>query len=502
MDLFNVLVNELYNKKTEVLPEETPDGFGFPITPIVSYLCFETPLDLYYSKDELISENREDRKIEKTESKKAKKEIKTAKKGKTSELTGTVYKLTDQQKRALKYIKKKYGKELTKDIKMFRNRFLAPYQVIKDNLQKSKSLYAKDVIGMSKEEYLINKRRVEAKIANMRSDKYTDLNKEYFGLSDKYSKLDNLSSIASNNNLNATALRGVFEKYNVKSSNFSDSDFIAIKNRTDNLDNYLTTLLNKLSSSSNNLTDKDVNEFKRKVDSFSEIKTSISDLTKQKPTDEVDSFRKLRRALNSIEDGIENLDIDNETKEDVRKKLNKAITIHDKKITSSSFADEFELFLLRDKIAKDISKEKNSKYYDEYKNQINKVKGRISDRKLDIVKKMGAERESKTLTDSDKRIYELKPGRPKNSDILDDYTLKIKEDDFFDSKFYSKTPEMREAEKKIDAEIKRFERGLKAKMEEKDFKLLKKYRLINNLITVKNMKPERELFGDGKKDEE
>ena len=31
-------------------------------------------------------------------------------------------------------------------------------------------------------------------------------------------------------------------------------------------------------------------------------------------------------------------------------------------------------------------------------------------------------------------------------------------------------------------------------MEEKDFKLLKKYRLINNLITVKNMKPEREAF--------
>ena len=93
----------------------------------------------------------------------------------------------------------------------------------------------KMLLVCQKKEYLINKRKVEAKIANMRSDKYTDLNKEYFGLSDKYSKLDNLSSIASNNNLNATALRGVFEKYNVKSSNFSDSDFIAIKNRTDNL---------------------------------------------------------------------------------------------------------------------------------------------------------------------------------------------------------------------------------------------------------------------------
>lgn len=494
MDLFNLLINELYTDKKELLMEEVPEGFGFPITPIVSYLCFETPLELIYSKEELIEEDKEDRETRKTAKKKVKKEVKSAKRGKTSEFTGTVYKLTDQQKRALKYIKKKYGKELTKEIKTFRNRFLAPYQVIKTNLQQSKSLYAKDVIGMTKEEYGINKRRAENKIANMRSDRYKDLNKEYYGLSGKYSSIDDLSSIASQNKLNATALRGVFDKYNVRGSSFSDSDFAVIKNRTDNLDNYLTSLLKKLSSSEE-ITDKDVSEFSSKVNAFSKIKSDIDDLKAKKSVDSIDDFRKLSKALNLVGDGIDSLDLNDEEKEDVKKKFDRAVSIHDKKITSPSFADEFEMFLIRDRIAKDISDEKSSKYFDEYKHQIDKVKGRLTDRKLDIVKKMGVERESKVLNDMEKKIYELKPGRPKDSDILDDYTLKIKEDDFFDAQFYSKTPEMKEAEKKIDAEIKRFERGLKSKMEEKDFKLLKKYRLINNLITVKNMKPAKELFG-------
>lgn len=498
MDLFNLLINELYNDKKEILKEEVPEGFGFPITPIVSYLCFETPLELTYSKEELISEGwkerKEERDTKKSVNKKVKKEVKSAKKGKISEFTGTVYKLTDQQKRALKYIKKKYGKDLSKEIKLFRNRFLAPYQVIKSNLQKSKSLYAKDVIGMTKEEYFSTKRKAEEKIRNMRSDKYTELNKEYFGISDKYSSVDSLSSIASQNKLNATALRKVFEKYNVKSSSFSDSDFITIKNRTDSLELYLNNLIRKLSSDQK-ISDADVSEFSRKVDYFSDIKKDVSDLSKTKTGDEIDSFRKMRKVLVSIDDKIDSLNIDNEEKEEIKAKLNRATTVNNKKITSSSFADEFELFLLRNKIAEDIKKEKSSKYFDEYNNQISKVRDRLSDRKLDIVKRMGSERENKNLNDAEKKIYKLKPGMPKNSDNLDDYELKIKESDFFDSKFYAKSPEMVEAEKKIDAEIKRFERGLKSKMEDKDFKLLKKYRLINNLITVKNLKLSKDLFG-------
>lgn len=100
------------------------------------------------------------------------------------------------------------------------------------------------------------------------------------------------------------------------------------------------------------------------------------------------------------------------------------------------------------------------------------------------------------MTDEEKRIYQLKPGAPKDSDRLSDYVLKIKEDDFFNPVFFEKSDKMKQAEKKIDAEIKRFERGLQSKMEEKDFKLLKKYRLINNLITIKNLKNIKDLFSE------
>ena len=105
MNFLDVLVEELYNNDKEIKKSDIPDGFGIPTTPVVSYFCFNESLDIEYYKDEVLKEEiLEERKksVEKTAMQKAKKEMKDAKKGRTSKETGTVYKLTKEQKRAEK----------------------------------------------------------------------------------------------------------------------------------------------------------------------------------------------------------------------------------------------------------------------------------------------------------------------------------------------------------------------------------------------------------------
>ena len=88
---------------------------------------------------------------------------------------------------------------------------------------------------------------------------------------------------------------------------------------------------------------------------------------------------------------------------------------------------------------------------------------------------MAAERAKQTVTDNEKKIYELKVGKPSDSDNLDNYKLKIKETDFFEPKYlYKEVKKLKKQNEKVDAEIKRFERGMEAKMEPKDFQLIKK----------------------------
>lgn len=485
MDLFNLLVEEFYGSDKELAAEDLPEGFGVPITPIVSYLCFNEPLNLIYAKDDVIEES-----IEKDALKKAKKEMSAARKGKTSKETGTVYKLTKEQKRALKYIKKKYGKEIINEVKKFRKEFLAPYQVIKSNLEKSKSLYPKEVFGMSKEDFLRAKKRAEQKILNMRSNAYSDLNREYYDVDNKYRGLSDLSNVLDGSNINTTALRNVFEKYKLRSTRFDDNEFISIQNKIKNADAVLSNLVDKIT------TDQSVS--KDEVDSLKDKLKDIENLKKEMKSsnDNIDDFRKFKKGLEKIEDGIDDLDIPENLKSNVKKQLNKTIRVSGESLNNRTFSDEYELFLLRQKIVDNIKEGDKNKYVDEYRYQLGKVKERLLGRKSELIDKMAKERSSKKLTDEEKKIYELRSGAPKDSDKLEDYIQKIKEEDFFEPVFFKKSDKMKEAENDIDAEIKRFERSLQAKMEEKDFKLLKKYRLINNLITIKNLKNPKELFGE------
>ena len=499
MNLLETVLRELYDTEEDTL--YLPDGIGVPITPVVAYLCFEGFNDLEFSKTLNESSN----------SKSAvRKEYLNAKLGRTSKETGTVYKLTPEQKRALKLIKKKYGKVLTKEIKKFRQEFLAPYQIIKNNMEKSKSLYPKEVFGMTKEEYLRNKKRAENKIENMRNNNYAELNRKYYELDSKEKEVNDTEKLLnSGDKINSTALRKVFEKFDIYSNKFSENDFNQLKRKTENINYLINNIIHKIENNEEIpeeetrkivLAIREVQNIKKRVKKNSSRVIRSSDLSSTMAK-QIEDLGNLKDTVSSIEIKLNDLSIPDNYKDEALDDIDDITKVGNEKITGKSFSDEYEMYLLRQRILDDIRKGVSNKYTDEYKKQLAEVKGKIVQKKDETIGQMAKSRSAKKLTPEESKIYELKPGAPKDSDNLKDYILKIKEEDFFDPMFFEKSEKTKEAEKKIDAEIKRFERSLESKMDPQDFKLLKKYRLINNLITIKNLKDSKKLF-DSKEGQE
>ena len=440
------------------------------VTPAVAYFCFDS-MDFDFEKPVLEEDIFSD----------VKKEQKALRKKKTSEITGTVYRLSPEQKRALKYLKKKYGKSLVKEIKEYRKKTLAPYQVAKTYMEKSKALYPKEVLGMTKEEYLKYKKSAENKIANMRSNRYEELTREYMGHAEKSKRLDDISNYFRDSDVDDPTVNRLFKKYGFYSTRFTDAEMRKYKNQLEDINKKEKELIRAIA---NNAGKEESEKLKKEIEQAkqeaSNLKTSLS----KKEDDTIKSLRELRLINNKIG----NADISDELKGTLRNIIDDAED-ENKKITSKPFEQEYENYLMRQKIRNDIKKHKETKYTDDYRRMFQDTKESLEDKKAYTAEKMAKERESKTLNDKEKKIYELKPGMKPDTDRLSDYTLKIKEDDFFEPKFYNKSEEFRDAERKIDAEIKRFERSLEAKMEEKDYQLLKKYRLISNLVMIKNAKP-------------
>lgn len=460
-DIASILRYNLYN-------DDTPSDYL--VTPAVAYFCFDS-VDFEFEKPVLEEDIFSD----------VKKEQKALKKKKTSDLTGTVYKLSPEQKRALKYLKKKYGKSLVKEINDYRKKTLAPYQVAKTYMEKSKALYPKEILGMTKEEYLKYKKSAENKITNMRSNRYEELTREYADYHRKRESLDKISDFFGNHDVDDTnpALNRVFKKYGFYSTRYTEAEMRNYQKKLKDIDNIKRELIRKLAQNEE-ISSADKIKLKEAIDSSKNVRKELS----QKE----DETQKNLKELRFISKKIDDLDIPDNVRDAFQNIIDNAED-EGVRLTSKSFEQEYENFLIREKIRDDIRKNKENKYVDDFRRNIDDLKGSLEDKKAYTAGKMAKERESKTLNDKEKKIYELKPGMKSDSDRLSDYTLKIKEDDFFEPKFYNKSEEFKDAERKIDAEIKRFERSLESKMEEKDFQLLKKYRLISNLVMIKNAKP-------------
>jgi hypothetical protein len=74
---------------------------------------------------------------------------------------------------------------------------------------------------------------------------------------------------------------------------------------------------------------------------------------------------------------------------------------------------------------------------------------------------------------------------------------KVKEDQFLEKPIkFERSPELKKLVRETENMVRREQRKIKGKMEKEDWDRLKKYRLVNDLISVKELKNPSELFKD------
>lgn len=345
-------------------------------------------------------------------------------------------------------------------------------------IDRSKALYVKDVFGMTKEEYLKAKKSAEEKIMNMRSNKYQELSKEMDDISKKEEKLNGLESFMKVNDISEPAINKVFKKYGLYSTRYTDEELDKFKKIVDNAKSVSLELIQKIQK------DGEISkEDKQKlVDAIKEINKKKNSLTSKSSSQKEKISKEISNKINSMNDidGLEeisikisNSDLSKDKKDEYSDFINDNMKINGEKISRKKFEDEYENYLMRKKIISDIKNRADNKYTDDYERTVNEIKRNMADKKDDIYQKLAKERSSKHFNEIEKKIYELKPGIRSDSDDIRDYVLKIKESDFFEPKYYQKSERLKNAERDVDAAIKRFERSMESKMEPKDFQLLK-----------------------------
>lgn len=430
-------------------------GEGFTISPIVAYATFKEKAFNALLKNKAFS-----RALGKTLSKA---EAKKAISGKTSGKgdNATVYKFTDEQKEILKFFKTKYGKDITKQIKDFRNNVMAPYQIIKRNVASSKSLTNKEIYGMTREEYLRYKESGRKKIEN-RGETYFSRNRELEKILDKekedLSKMENtLLSLKKGEKIDIPKyeLEKILDKLDLGISSLGGYSLEELKKTYDKI-NYLEEAVKKAKNNNRkflHIRDKDGGM----DESISEVEDKISQL-KEKGYSAI--YNREQRGRD------------------------------DRKV--SSFKTSYSNYLIRRSLLEDKG---NKAYIKTYEKLLDEYVRKGLEKTSNTTRKILDGRKNIELNKMEKKIWARKnPLISSMSNDINDYILKIKDEDFEPIKYYKKPKEVEEAEKAIDAEVKRFEREMAKIVAPEDLIKLRKYRLINNPITVRELKNPSELF--------
>jgi hypothetical protein len=443
------------------LTEEMLNEVYIPITPLLAFLSFKRKSFDYLKNNKLFVALKNLKK----------KTIKTAGQIKGEANTGvekirsefgitsgeggdaTVYSYSKEQLDFLTDLRNKYGKEIIKEIKEFRREVLAPYQLLKRIIKKNYRITPKEVLGMTRQEFeaaLESGRKKIERRGPWFNEKFDEHKGSVSSHSEKIKEKENLLTRVENGERpNEDLLRPVIEKISGSTKKevlgkyeFSFSDL-----------EMLMDLYNKT---------------KKQIQGFSEKKVRTFDDNKR--------LLGYYKTLRDIEDGkieFKNGDrIDHsesllDLKETFKKYRNRKSTIADKsKVSDSQVIEEFKKQL---------------------KDEIKDLKGRKSEHQNTMAKL----RVSLEFNDNEAKIWKLKdPTRSEYSGKLSDFIQAISIEDFdrVSVQYLKKDDEIITAEKRVEAEIKAFERKLQKIVDEEDFKRLKSLRLISNIITMKEIR--------------
>jgi len=393
---------------------------------------------------------------------------------------GTVYKYTKEQLEILSEIHEKYGDEMVEKIQTFRKDVLAPYQLIKRLVKKNKTLTSKEIVGMTHAQFKAGLESGRKKIER-RKEFFSSGNDAQGKIESVTIAIDNLKVVEreflETGKLNNLIIKKVMQHYDLGSGVF---------------DMTLSDLR------------KTVIELKKNAEDISDIDKG-SDLDSREVLDKVKAGIDLRKGI------VRRDRLEKEKKRmDNYGKYKKDNTIDE----SSDSDDEFDLtnrnqfargnnfnvalgkYLLRAHIIDELRNSiPRNVYKKTYESILEKLIDEAIKRRRTLVEKKAGGRSKIEFNEIERKIYRTKTGiKTKYSGDMDDYNIVIDDNDFTPTVHIKRPEKLKEAEKKIEAAIKRFERSLQVIMDDEDFKKLKKYRLINNLIVVSELKSPENLF--------
>lgn len=381
----------------------------------------------------------------------------------------TVYKLTKQQKEVLSEIYEKYGNEIIDDVIEFRKNVLAPYQLIKRIVKNNKIVTAKDKFGMTHAQY---KAAVESgkKKIEKRGGYHEDMKVSQQKIDELSKSIDALRELEKDfdktGKLKESIVNRVLKNYNLTGSDFEGVSLENLKKTTAEIRRNTVGI--------QKLLDKDDLE-------FDDLKKG-SDLIKRNIELRKGAIRKERQ---SSERG--------KNPDDLKEEFNDGGFPELKR--SGNFNAALGKYLLRSELRDELSNKSNPRLNKIYKTVIREMIKEATERHSRLIKQQAGKQGEVEFNSIERKIFKVKGSvGSEYTGNIGDYVQVIKDSDFSDPKYIKRPPKLIAAEKKVEAEIKRFERSLKSKLDKEDYDKLKKYRLINNLITVKEMKSPEKLF--------
>jgi len=445
---FTDIVLDVFKVNTKKI--ELTEGV-IPITPFVAYAAFKKKVFNALKNSKLF---RTVEKIKRTPTKiKAKTEIGLEKTRAVlgAPSGGTVYKLTNDQLALMARIYAKYGKELVDDILEFRRNILAPYQLIKRKVKSARTISSKDITGLTRDEYKAALESGRKKIL-ARGKKYFERSKE---LQDRLAELN--------------------ERLKILGKLKSD-----ISKETPKIDYNAVNKLMKTFEVNDEELEGYPKEELRKV--YDEIMRNYNFLLKARK--EGIGYPELKQSIERS------------------KKLWSGKTIDLTKYEKDKFfqTGNFNValgkyFFSRNILNKLLSPGTSNIFKKTYESIIDEMIKRTKKLKTETLQQLITLRDSVKFNEKEKKVWEKLPTTKSFSGNLEDYYQKVTSDDFLEKPITIKrSPELIKAEEKIENEIKKFERKLKKTLTVEDYNLLKKYRLIGNLITIKELRDPNKLF--------
>jgi len=368
----------------------------------------------------------------------------------------SVYKLTDEQVDVMEDIYSKYGNKLIKEILDFRKNVLAPYSLIKRLVKQNKQLTSKETFGITKDEFVKALESGRKKIQN-RGDKYKekreDIQERINNLDEAKKHIEQIKKdFESGKRIDKNVLRKIYINYDLGENEFGDF------------------LLSDLEKTYNELV-RGQKEVEKRVEA-SDYSSSSAELIRRQA--------ELRKGAVVKQDSGNDIDL---TK-------NKS-----KFFDQGKFNDALGKYFLRREIVNELMNNPNSVYRKTYESIVDNMGKRLQDRRKKIFTDLLQLKKSTEFDSKEEKIWEpIKTSKDFFSNDLKDYKQKLKEDDFFNPEHFEKSDELVKAQRNIENEIKKFNRKVKSIVSDEDYNRLKKYRLINTIITVGELENKDKVF--------